>query len=149
MEIGEIAQNEQFLLFPLCFLPSFCDGVSYPLGELICIFIKFKTVICKLFQFGRAQKLSYWKELSNICPVNCEELFFRCKIIDWFIFTWLKVFRIITDFRTFAGCRAGFPNLVNLLRKFGGGGVLSPKFAIKNPPDIIIWYSCACSQLNR
>ena len=40
---GEIAHNEQFLLFPQCFL-SF--------GELSAIFLKFKFVVCKLFQFG-------------------------------------------------------------------------------------------------
>ena len=37
---GEIARNEQFLLFPQCFL-SFC-------GDLTAIFIKFNTVVCKL-----------------------------------------------------------------------------------------------------
>ena len=34
---GEIARNEQFLLFPQRFLP---------------FFIKLKIVVCKLFQFG-------------------------------------------------------------------------------------------------
>ena len=41
---GEIARNEQFLLFPQCFYPS---------GELSAIFIKFKIVVCKLFRFER------------------------------------------------------------------------------------------------
>ena len=41
---GEIARNEQFLLFPKCFLL---------LEKLSAIFIKFDIVICKLFQFGR------------------------------------------------------------------------------------------------
>ena len=40
---GEIARNEQFLLFQLCFL-SFRRPFSH---------IKFKIVVCKLFQFGR------------------------------------------------------------------------------------------------
>ena len=40
---GEIARNEQFLLFQQCFL-TFWETA---------IFIKFKIVICKLFQFGR------------------------------------------------------------------------------------------------
>ena len=41
---GEIAYNEQFLLFPQCLL-SF--------RELFAFFIKFEFVVCKLFQFGR------------------------------------------------------------------------------------------------
>ena len=35
------ASNEQFLLFPHCFLPF---------GEVSAIFIKFENVVCKLFQ---------------------------------------------------------------------------------------------------
>ena len=42
---GEIARNEQFLLFPLCFL--------YPFKELSVIFIEVKIVVCKLFQLRR------------------------------------------------------------------------------------------------
>ena len=34
---GEIVRNEQFLLFPQCFLP---------VGELSAIFIKFEIVVC-------------------------------------------------------------------------------------------------------
>ena len=41
---GEIARNEQFLLFP---------GVFFPFGELSTIFIKSKIVVCKQFEFGR------------------------------------------------------------------------------------------------
>ena len=40
---GEIARNEQFLLFPQCFL----------FQELSAIFNRYKTVVCKLFQFQR------------------------------------------------------------------------------------------------
>ena len=40
----EIAHNEQFLLFPQCFL-SF--------QRALCHFIKFRIAVCKLFQFGR------------------------------------------------------------------------------------------------
>ena len=40
---GEIVQNEQFLLFPQCFLPHF--------GELSTIIIKFEIVIYKVSQF--------------------------------------------------------------------------------------------------
>ena len=39
---GEIARNEQFLLFPVFF---------YPFGKLSAIFIKFKIVVCKHFEF--------------------------------------------------------------------------------------------------
>ena len=41
---GEIAHNEQFLLFPQCFLPIWIT---------FCHFVKFEIVVCKLFQFGR------------------------------------------------------------------------------------------------
>ena len=41
---GEIARNEQFLLF---------HSVFYPFGYISAIFIKFEIVVCKLFQFGR------------------------------------------------------------------------------------------------
>ena len=37
---GEIARDEQFLLFPLIF---------YPFGEIPAIFTKSKIVVCKLF----------------------------------------------------------------------------------------------------
>ena len=42
---GEIALNEQFLLFPQCFLPVWIT---------FSIFVKFEIVVFKLFQFGRA-----------------------------------------------------------------------------------------------
>ena len=40
---GEIARNEQFLLFPV---------FSTRLDKLAAIFVKFEIVVCKLFQFG-------------------------------------------------------------------------------------------------
>ena len=40
---GEIARNEQYLLFPQPF---------YPFGDLSAFFIKLKIFVCKLFQFG-------------------------------------------------------------------------------------------------
>ena len=49
---GEIAHNEQFLLSP---------SVFYPFEELSAILIKFEIVVCKLFQFGRVQNLSFGK----------------------------------------------------------------------------------------
>ena len=58
---GEIAHNEQFLLFPLCFLPFI-----YLCGEL---FIKIKMVAFKLFQFGRVLNVMFGK-MSNILPHN-------------------------------------------------------------------------------
>ena len=44
---------------------SFYHSVLYPFGELSTIFIKFKIVFCKLFQFGRANSSSL--EESEIC----------------------------------------------------------------------------------
>ena len=41
---GEIACNEQFLLFSQCFLL---------VGELSVMFVKFKFVMCEFFQFSR------------------------------------------------------------------------------------------------
>ena len=58
---GETACNKQFLLFPQCFLPF---------EELYAIFIKFKIVICKLFQFGWVQNLSFGKGLNNLLLTN-------------------------------------------------------------------------------
>ena len=40
---GEIAHDEQFFLFPLCF---------YPFGELTTIFIKFEIVVWNPIQLG-------------------------------------------------------------------------------------------------
>ena len=42
---------------------SFSYSVFYPLGELSAIFIKFKIVVRKLFQFRRV-KMSFWKGLK-------------------------------------------------------------------------------------
>ena len=47
---GEIARNEQFLLFPQRFLTR--------LENFPQIFNMYKIVVCKLFQFGRIQNLS-------------------------------------------------------------------------------------------
>ena len=53
---GEIACNEQFLLYP---------SVFYPFGELSAIFIKYKFVVCKLFHFGRVLSLSIGNWLNE------------------------------------------------------------------------------------
>ena len=44
---------------------SFSPSVFYPFEELSCIFIKFEFVVCKLFQFGRVQNLSFGKWLRG------------------------------------------------------------------------------------
>ena len=44
---------------------SFSHSVFYPFGELSAIFIKFRTVVCILFQFGRVKNLSVGKELNT------------------------------------------------------------------------------------
>ena len=59
VEKGEIARNEQFLLFPQCFLPF---------GELSAIFIKVKIVVCKLFYFGKVYNLRKSLSLKTINP---------------------------------------------------------------------------------
>ena len=45
---------------------SFSHGVFYPFGELSTNFIKFETVVCKLFQFGLVQKMSFGKGLKHV-----------------------------------------------------------------------------------
>ena len=44
---------------------SFSHNVFYPFGELSTIFIKPETVICKFFQFGSIQNLSFGKGLTH------------------------------------------------------------------------------------
>ena len=44
---------------------SFSHSVFYLFGKLSAIFIRFKIVVCKLFQFGRVLNLSFGKELRN------------------------------------------------------------------------------------
>ena len=44
VEKGEIARNEQFLLFPKCFLP---------IWKTSAMFIELKIVVCKPFEFAR------------------------------------------------------------------------------------------------
>ena len=43
---------------------SFSYSVFYPFEELSAIFIKFKIVICKLFQFGKVKNLLFGKGLT-------------------------------------------------------------------------------------
>ena len=44
---------------------SFSHSVFCPFWELSDIFIKFKIVVCKVFQFGRVQNLSFGKGLNR------------------------------------------------------------------------------------
>ena len=53
---GETARNEQFLLFPQCVLP---------IWKTFYHFINFGIVVCKLFQFGSVQDLSFGKGSMN------------------------------------------------------------------------------------
>ena len=46
---------------------SFSHSVFYPFGELSTTFIKFENFICKLFQFGRVNNLSFGKGLKTTC----------------------------------------------------------------------------------
>ena len=48
---GEIPHNEQFLLFPHCFLPFGLGGID----------MNIEIVLCKLSQFGRVQNLLFGK----------------------------------------------------------------------------------------
>ena len=60
---GEIARNEQFLLFP--------HSVFNPLGEFSAIFVKFEIVTRKLFQVGRALIFLFGKGLNALKHVVC------------------------------------------------------------------------------
>ena len=44
---------------------SFFHNVSYHFHELFAIFMKFEIVVCKLFQFGREENLSFGKGLTH------------------------------------------------------------------------------------
>ena len=58
---GEIARNEQFLLFPQCFLP-----VQKPCA----IFILFEIVVCKLFEARRSGlKCVVWERPVKTCEM--------------------------------------------------------------------------------
>ena len=56
---GEIARDEQYLIFPHCFLLFFENSV---------ILIKFEIVFFELFQFSvwKSLKLVIWKRLNSI-----------------------------------------------------------------------------------
>ena len=51
----------------------FSHSVFYQSGELSAIFIKFEIVVCKLFQFGNVQNLSFGKRSNKnfLLFINC------------------------------------------------------------------------------
>ena len=51
---------------------SFSNSVFYPFRELSVTFVKYKIAVCKLFQFGRVQNLSFGKELSMSWTLEME-----------------------------------------------------------------------------
>ena len=48
---------------------SFSRSVFYQSRDLSATFIKFETVVCKLFEFGRIHNLSFGKRLSKVISV--------------------------------------------------------------------------------
>ena len=54
---GEIARNEQFLLFPQCFFPLLENYLPFS------FFIKLRIVVCKLCQFG-SLKFVVWERVK-------------------------------------------------------------------------------------
>ena len=83
---GEIARNEQFLLFPQCFLP---------VRRIFAICIKFEIVVCKLFQFGRVHNLLFGKGLicTAVIFVNVANLLY-C-LPDYFVTFGSQFFQLI------------------------------------------------------
>ena len=51
---GEIARNEQFLLFPQCFVSGWI---------IFCHFHQFKIVVCKLFSVWKSLKFVVWERV--------------------------------------------------------------------------------------
>ena len=87
MEKGEIACNEQFLLFPQC--------VFYQFEELSSILIKFEIVVCNLFQFGRVESFSFGKGLRAIKALAVtEDKLYVTQIMK---FNYEKVKRLLED----------------------------------------------------
>ena len=76
--VGKIARNEQFFLFPKCFLP---------VGEVSAMFIKFEIVVCKLFQFGPVQNIVVRERVKEN---TCAKLFWNlCINIEILVLTYL------------------------------------------------------------
>ena len=45
---------------------SFSHSVFYPFGELSSNTIKFKIIVCKLFQFGSLQNIVVWERVRTV-----------------------------------------------------------------------------------
>ena len=52
---------------------SFSRSIFYPFGELSSIFIKFKVIVCKLFQFGRVKNLLCGRGLRSLLKTLWEK----------------------------------------------------------------------------
>ena len=66
---------------------SFSNSVFYSLVELSALFIQFEIVVCKLFQFGRVQNLSFGKGLygktqDEICQQTRRVLIFILQEVE-------------------------------------------------------------------
>ena len=59
---------------------SFSDSVSYPFGELSAIFIKFESVVCKLFHILKSLQFVVWKMVKL---VHIESICRHHKIFSW------------------------------------------------------------------
>ena len=121
---GEIARNEQFLLFLQCFLPHFENFLPfppnsklspansfsleeskccfYPFWELSAIFAILKIVVCKFFQFRRVQNLLFGKGL-NPFPNN-KTWFLRVCCTSLLKTQWEKKKLLVTSNSLFQQC---------------------------------------------
>ena len=63
---GETARNEQFLLFPQCFLPFM---------RIFSHFHQIWNIVCKLFQFGRFWNVSFVKGLYRVFEISSANFF--------------------------------------------------------------------------
>ena len=86
---------------------SFSHSIVYLFGELSAIFNKPEIVVCKLFQFGRVQNLSFGKGLRvlNSRDFVIELMHILCEIIDR-----LVCYTAFTIILYMAEKQAEFPN---------------------------------------
>ena len=63
---GEIARNEQFLLFPLCFLPVWRSFLSFSSNMKLSSANSFNLEESKICRLGKGQRLNYiWSDCSE------------------------------------------------------------------------------------
>ena len=55
---------------------SFSHSVFCPFGTLSTIFIKYEIVVCKLFQFGQSEIMSFGKGLIHCLPITTQYCIF-------------------------------------------------------------------------